>query len=98
METLQFLQNWYQKQCNGYWEHAFGVTIETLDTPGWMVTVDLAETRWADAEMQSVRRERSPKDWIICEVMQRQFRGQGDPQKLPEILRVFQEWASATVG
>ncbi len=45
--------------------------------------------------MECVRRERSPKDWIICEVTQNQFRGQGDSQKLVEILTVFQNWASS---
>jgi len=30
--------------------HSFGVAIDTLDNPGWMVTIDLAETRWRDVE------------------------------------------------
>jgi len=31
---LQFLQEWYLEQCNGDWEHEFGIKIETLDNPG----------------------------------------------------------------
>jgi hypothetical protein len=91
--SIEFLQSWYQRQCNGFWEHGFGVTIETLDQPGWMVTVDLAETPWATEAMIPLRRERSDKDWIACEVVNEQFRGQGDSQKLGEILRFFEAWA-----
>jgi hypothetical protein len=53
------------------------------------------ETALERETMECVRRERSPKDWIICEVTQNQFRGQGDSQKLVEILTVFQNWASS---
>ena len=94
--ALQFLQSWYQRQCNGYWEHAYGVTIETLDSPGWMVRIDLADTPLEKESMNPVRRERSEKDWIVCEVAHGRFQGQGDSQKLLEILQVFQAWAVST--
>lgn len=92
--ALRFLQNWYQSQCNGFWEHANGITIETLGSPGWMVTIDLTETSLENQAMETIRRERSEKDWLICEVSHRQFRGQGDSQKLVEILTIFQDWAT----
>jgi hypothetical protein len=89
-----FLQAWYQRQCNGFWEHSYGVTIESLESPGWVVVVDLMETPLECETMPDVRRERSPKDWLICEVIHKQFRGQGDSQKLLDILAVFETWAS----
>lgn len=92
--AIPFLQTWYQGQCDGYWEHAHGVVIETLDAPGWLVTVDLAETPLEKVGMDPIRRERSEKDWLKCEVAQKKFSGQGDPLKLIEILRIFQDWAS----
>ena len=91
---LQFLERWYQQQCNGFWEHGFGVTIETLAQPGWMVTVDLTETRLENETMEPVRQERSEKDWLICEVSHKQFRGQGDARKLLAVLKVFDEWVT----
>ncbi len=92
--ALPFLQTWFQRQCNGYWEHAHGVTIETLDQPGWLVTIDLAETPLQDETMEPLHRERSDKDWIDCEVSNAQFLGQGDVLKLGEILQIFQTWAT----
>jgi hypothetical protein len=58
-----------------------------------MVTIDLVDTPLRDAKMETLQADRSPKDWLICEVAHQKFRGQGDPQKLAEILRVFETWA-----
>src|SRR5205085_2561511 len=91
----EFIEAWYRAQCNGYWEHANGITIETLDTPGWMVTIDLTETALEDHPMQPVRHERSEQDWIACTVERNKFRGQGDSTKLTEILEVFKKWAES---
>jgi hypothetical protein len=41
MSTLARLEACYLRQCNGDWEHLYGITIETLDNAGWSVTIDL---------------------------------------------------------
>lgn len=41
MNELIWLQNWFAVQCDGVWEHAHGIKIDTLDNPGWTVHVDL---------------------------------------------------------
>jgi len=94
LNPIDYMLDWYGSQCNGTWEHSNGVTIETLSTPGWMITVDLLETPLQDKPMAPVRQERSDKDWLLCEVDHNRFRGQGDPQKLMTILRIFQSWAT----
>ena len=94
MNPLEFLLSWYRKQCNGTWEQANGITIETMNTPGWMVTIDLIETPLQDKPMPAVRQERSETDWLLCEVDHNRFRGQGDAQKLILILQAFQTWAT----
>jgi Immunity protein 53 len=95
MSPLDFLQSWYLAQTNDEWERVRGVTIETLDKSGWMVTIDLFETTLHDRTMTPLRQEHSSKDWLVCLVERNQFRGQGDAQKLGAILGVFQNWASA---
>jgi hypothetical protein len=94
LTPIEFLQTWYRARANGSWEHGHGVTIETLDSVGWMVTIDLDETPLEGRAMATVRQERSATDWMVCEVEHNRFRGQGDAEKMPAILRVFQEWAS----
>ena len=97
MDAIEFLQSWYRAQTNGEWEHARGVTIETLDNPGWRVTIDLVGTPLQSVAMSTVQREKSPQDWLVCEVERDQFRGNGDPQKLLVILQLFQRWAEEAV-
>ena len=87
--ALDRLQRWYLRECNGDWEHSFGVQIETLDNPGWRVTVDLAETEWADLNVERRIVERSETDWHQYEVSQQRFIGCGGPLNLPEVLQSF---------
>jgi hypothetical protein len=98
MHPLQFLQAWYQARSNGLWERTHGVTIESLDNPGWMVTIDLEGTPLENRAMPLLQREASPLDWLVCEVNFNRFRGQGDPAKLLPILQVFQAWAETTAA
>jgi hypothetical protein len=41
---LELVQRWYAAHCDGEWEHQYGIKIETLDNPGWRVTIDLTNT------------------------------------------------------
>ena len=92
--SLSFLQTWYAAQSNGFWEHGYGITIESLATPGWSVTVDLADTALERKSMAEIASQKSAKDWIACKVEHGRFKGQGDPQKLAMILQIFQNWAA----
>jgi hypothetical protein len=41
-QLLEQIQNWYAGQCDGRWEHSFGIKIETLDNPGWTCPASLS--------------------------------------------------------
>src|SRR5437016_5806572 len=87
------LQKWYSSQCNGGWEHTYGVTIENIDNPGWMLKVQLTDTPRQDLQFRTLAVERSDADWIHRAVTDMQFRGSGGAQNLDEILGVFLDWA-----
>jgi Immunity protein 53 len=93
MSPLRALEAWYAGNCDGDWEHSFGVTIETLDNPGWAVRIDLAESALAGLPFETVRIDRSPDDWLRCSVEADVFKGYGGPGNLHEILDVFAGWA-----
>lgn len=95
MNPWEFLQKWYIAQCNGEWEQIKGVTIETLHTPGWLVTIDIADTPLEGVYMEPVRIDNSASDWIECQIENAQFIGKADASKLPVILQVFKKWASS---
>ena len=34
------LSNWFASQCDGEFEHAYGIRIESTDNPGWLIRFD----------------------------------------------------------
>ena len=35
VSIINWLEEWYVSNCDGDWEHTFGITINTIDNPGW---------------------------------------------------------------
>ena len=95
MNTLAQLQTWYDAQCDGDWEHGYGVRIESLDNPGWLVTIDLGGTSLESKAFDPVNRLEPEREWMSCEVKEGRFEGAGGPFMLEEILQRFLQWASA---
>ena len=94
MTTIEQIQNWYKSQCNGDWEHTFGIHISTLDNPGWAVDIDLTETEVENKEFKPIINLEPELDWVHCSVENNKFKGRGGPEKLEEILLVFLKWAN----
>ena len=64
-DLLAFLEAWYAAQCNGDWEHDFGVTLETLDNPGWSLRVDLVGTALEGRAFARKETESSETGWLL---------------------------------
>ena len=97
MSEVDRLQAWYLAQCDGDWEHAYGVKLDNLDNPGWTLKVDLVGTALVDRPFPIVERGMDPAeaDWLRCWVEDGQFHGVGGALNLGELLRVFLDWAGA---
>jgi hypothetical protein len=89
VELLTRLSKWYQSQCNGDWEHQWGVAIDTLDNPGWIVKIDLRETASERKVFSEIQINNGDNDWVRCSVKDAKFTGAGDPSKLAMILDHF---------
>ena len=37
-DPIAELDRWFSNQCDGTWEHRYGVRIQTTDNPGWLLT------------------------------------------------------------
>ncbi len=57
MGLVEQIQAWYAAQCDGGWEHQYGVSIETLDNPGWCVMVDLSGTSLENISFQTYQED-----------------------------------------
>jgi len=99
MSALARLEAWYQRQCNGDWEHTYGVNVGTLDNPGWSLVVDLEDTNLENVPFDEVGENVGPDshpdgdDWFSCRVVNRQWKGFGGPHKLSKLIEEFVTWA-----
>ncbi|MET8505543.1 immunity 53 family protein [Streptomyces sp. NPDC004787] len=92
--VLDWLQHWYASQCDGEWEHEWGMTIGTLDNPGWTVRINLEETDLEDREYPRRRIARGEDDWVMAWTSDRTFHLACGPANLTEALELFRAWAS----
>ncbi|HTQ15149.1 MAG TPA: immunity 53 family protein [Rhizomicrobium sp.] len=93
MDELAWLMDWYASECNGDWEHQYGVAIETLDNPGWSIRIDLAETALTDRAFAIVSQD-GDASWWHCSIRDGIWTGACGPRDLPRVLSLFREWAT----
>lgn len=93
-DLLLDLQSWFKAQCDGDWEHDFGVSITTMDNPGWGVIIDLEGTWLENRPFQPVLLE-AEDSWIDCKVIEAKFQGFCGSSDLRQTLSIFIKWAKS---
>ena len=93
-DALDRLAAWYAEQLDGEWEHDYGITLSSLDNPGWWLKVDLAGTDLAGRRYARTEVRRSDTDWIIGYVEDGQFQVACGPGNLEEAIELFLSWAA----
>ncbi len=89
---------WYIAQCDGEWEHRYGIKLQTLDNPGWLLNIALIHTDLQGCAMQEISEGCSPLGhpvslrWIACTVKENVFRGACDPTQVARLFSVFDEF------
>jgi hypothetical protein len=95
-DPLTWLVSWYSQQCDGDWEHQYGIKIGTLDNPGWSLEVDLEHTRLSGRVSSGRLIERSRTDWIHVDVNKNQFIAAGGAGNLSEMITSFRKFAEGS--
>jgi hypothetical protein len=106
IDLLGWFERWYQEQCDDEWEHHYGVTIETLDNPGWLVKIDLQGIKPGVTSIGRVlvvvgeppsheNGNQGGTIWMTCEISSGKFVGSGDPTQLRAILAQFRSFVEA---
>jgi len=88
-EKLQVILSHF---ADGDWEHGEGITVESLDNPGWMVRISLAGTFLEDQDFAAIEAESSEEDWYVCRVEGRFFEAAGGVNNLANMIDVFYGW------
>jgi hypothetical protein len=98
VDLLEGLQNWYASQCNGCWEHTYGISITTLDNPGWRLKVDLIDTDLIDRTFDEIIfAGKDEDDWYQCRVQNGNFEGPCGPARLSEVIAIFLKWSAGSL-
>ena len=97
MNSLAELQAWYVAQCDGDWEHAYAVQVETLDNPGWMLKIDVRDTSLEGVPFEEVMDNYDhERDWMRCWLEGDVFKGACGPLRLEDMIRVFLDWSASS--
>ena len=97
---LPLIQQWYLRQCDGDWEHRYGVQIQSGENPGWWVKIDVAGTALAGKPFAKVLESIAPDRqshgdrWVRCELVDSVWNGAGGAKSLNRILLTFLNWAA----
>ena len=88
---IEWLTDWYRSECNGDWEHTYGIQIDTIDNPGWSLKIDLLETSHEGKKM-SMKLLNSDNDWYDINSNGEVFTAFGDISKLSFLIGAFKEF------
>ena len=88
---LEWIQEWYSFECDGDWEHTYGIKIETVDNPGWYITINLEETDFKEIKVNTGLIEENEDNWYFYKVEDSIFTASGDSLKLEFLLNKFRE-------
>jgi len=95
MDLLDWLTDWYASNCNRDWEHTYGISIGTLDNPGWSMIIDLIDTPLEGRQLAEISMNNSDNDWYTISSTGEQFTGYGDEKKLNVLIGQFKTFAES---
>ena len=90
---LVWLQAWYAEHCDGDWEHDTGITIASLDNPGWRLRINLVGTELDGLPYERTEVERGDHDWLQTWVGDGAFQAACGPLNLGEAIYAFRQHA-----
>jgi hypothetical protein len=94
-DILYWLQDWYQSNCDGNWEHNQNILILTIDNPGWSLSIKLEGTLLADRQFEELFIEKSETDWYCCRFKNSVYLADGGLHNLLDLIAVFKTWVQS---
>lgn len=89
-DLIARLQDWYKINCDGDWEHSYGISINTLDNPGWTVRIDLQDTALGNLDFsRNYQSKENEQDWFFIKTEKKVLDVACSPANLNQILGIF---------
>jgi hypothetical protein len=101
-DALTRLAHWFAAHCDGEREHHHGVSLTSLDNPGWWIKIDLTATELAGRSFAPMLESIGPGGhpagdrWLHCRLEGNVWNGTGDETRLKQIIEIFLDWAEGT--
>lgn len=92
-ESLIALQEWLLDAADGEWEHGPGITIATLDNPGWYMTVSLAGSPLEGRQLAYAKFRDDEPTWVHCWSTGETFEAAAGPRGLSYAIEEFLAFA-----
>lgn len=95
-DPLRALTDWYAAQCDGNWEHGAGISIDSLDNPGWRLSIDIAGTTLRDVSFKMIEYQiENNESWWVCKCDGNIFDAIRGPHDLQSVIYIFIDWANS---
>ena len=95
MDILVWLSDWYEANCDGDWEHNAGISISSLDNPGWCFKVNITDTL-CSGKLVSISNFQSEIDWYEIKSDGYTFTAVGDTSKLIFLIEHFRDFVNSS--
>ncbi len=97
--ALKRLSDWYLAQCDGLWEHGQGLSITTIDNPGFALKINLKGTPLEDAVFDRIEVEYETEEhWYTCWKEDGTFNAAGAPSRVDDMIECFLDWSCGILG
>lgn len=93
MSNISKLCSWYKSKWVEDLHEDAGISIDTLDNPGWSFKVDLKNTYLETKVFSDLKIDRTEHDWVHARRTSVLFEAFGGPLNLDEMISVFLSWA-----
>jgi hypothetical protein len=88
--TLTRIQNWYKLNCNGDWEHSYGMKISNLDNPGWDIKIDIQDTALENLDYKKeFQNPNNEFDWYFISSTESTLNMSCGIDNFEQILKIF---------
>jgi hypothetical protein len=92
---LSNLAKWYESHCDGKWEHAHRIKIQTIDNPGFSVEINLIDTGLEKIDYVATEVEYEG-DWInTYKSKEMKWVAACSPNMLNEVISLFLKWSQS---
>lgn len=93
---LDWLQLWYHSQCDGDWEHQYGVTMTLKKSEEWEFDIDLTYTEMQGIHLSDAEQSDPEGGWLRWRSDGWHFRAECSRKNVIAVIAEFRTWVESS--